>query len=248
MGNTTDIIITGAGIIGTAIAFELGKKGYKTINIDKLPAAGQGSTGSSSAGIRTHYSTRDGVAMAYEGYLPWKNWQSYLGVADVRGLAKFKNTGGLVLGNESGKLPKLLSEVGVEFESWDMDLVRQKIPIYADFDFSPPRRPADETFFDRPSQKLNYAIYTPSSGYMTDPQLAAHNLQVAAETSGGPRFAAWPREFRVSEYLINPEDWLICMMYPTTGFPFMIKPIWQVFIWRSEPAATSSKPHRLSVG
>ncbi len=46
MNITTDIIIIGAGIIGTATAFELGKKRYKTINIDKLPAAGQGSTGS----------------------------------------------------------------------------------------------------------------------------------------------------------------------------------------------------------
>ena len=40
MNITTDIIIIGAGIIGTATAFELGKKRYKTINIDKLPAAG----------------------------------------------------------------------------------------------------------------------------------------------------------------------------------------------------------------
>ena len=120
---TTDIIIIGAGIIGTATAFELGKKGYKTINIDKLPAAGQGSTGSSSAGIRTHYSTRDGVAMAYEGYFHWKNWQEYLGVTDERGLARFNNTGGLVLGNESEKLLRLLAKVGVEFEVWDKDLI-----------------------------------------------------------------------------------------------------------------------------
>ena len=140
MNITTDIIIIGAGIIGTATAFELGKKRYKTINIDKLPAAGQGSTGSSSAGIRTHYSTRDGVAMAYEGYFHWKNWEEYLGVADERGLAGFKNTGGLVLGNESEKLLNLLSKVGVEFEVWDMDQVKQKIPnSSAVLSFSPLR-------------------------------------------------------------------------------------------------------------
>ena len=184
MNMTVDIIIIGAGIIGTATAFELAKKGYKTLNIDKLPAAGQGSTGSSSAGIRTHYSTRDGVAMAYEGYFYWKNWEGYLGVADDRGLARFNNTGGLVLGNASDKLLKLLAEVGVDFEMWDLDRVKQKVPIYADWDYSPPRRPEDETFFDRPIRKLNRAIYTPSSGYINDSQLAAHNLQVAAESRG----------------------------------------------------------------
>ena len=181
---TTDIIIIGAGIIGTATALELARKGYKTINVDKLPAAGQGSTGSSSAGIRTHYSTREGVAMAYEGYFHWKNWENYLGAVDERGLARFNNTGGLVLGHESEKLPALYEEIGVGYEIWDMDQVIRHMPIYSDADYSPPRRPEDETFFDRPSRKLGSAIYTPSSGYMNDPQLAAHNLQAAAESQG----------------------------------------------------------------
>ena len=39
-----DAIIIGAGIIGACIAFELSKKGYKTLNVDKLDAAGYGST------------------------------------------------------------------------------------------------------------------------------------------------------------------------------------------------------------
>ena len=39
-------IIIGSGIIGCSIAFELSKKGWKTLNIDKLPSAGQGSTAS----------------------------------------------------------------------------------------------------------------------------------------------------------------------------------------------------------
>ncbi len=185
MRKTVDVVIIGAGIIGAAIAFELAKKGYQTLNIDKLLAAGQGSTGSSSAGIRTHYSTWDGVAMAYEGYYHWKNWADYVGVLDKRGMARFNNTGGLVLGNESEKLLDLLTRVGVEFELWDLDLVMQKIPIYSDFDFSPPRRPEDDHFFDAPAGKLTRVIFTPSSGYINDPQLAAHNLQAAAESRGG---------------------------------------------------------------
>ncbi len=44
MSSDFDAIIIGAGIIGASIAFELSKKGYKTLNVDKLNAAGAGST------------------------------------------------------------------------------------------------------------------------------------------------------------------------------------------------------------
>jgi glycine/D-amino acid oxidase-like deaminating enzyme len=58
-----DAIIIGAGIIGACTAFELAKRGWRTLNVDRLPAAGYGSTGSSCAIIRTHYSTLDGAAL-----------------------------------------------------------------------------------------------------------------------------------------------------------------------------------------
>ena len=37
MNETYDAIIIGAGVIGSAINFELSKKGWKTLNIDKNP-------------------------------------------------------------------------------------------------------------------------------------------------------------------------------------------------------------------
>ena len=40
MARQADAIIIGAGVIGAATAFELGKRGYKTLNIDKLPERG----------------------------------------------------------------------------------------------------------------------------------------------------------------------------------------------------------------
>ncbi|MEC8156173.1 MAG: FAD-dependent oxidoreductase, partial [SAR324 cluster bacterium] len=40
MNRTADVVIVGAGVIGSATAFELAKRGYKTLNIDKLPASG----------------------------------------------------------------------------------------------------------------------------------------------------------------------------------------------------------------
>ena len=79
MTKKADAIIVGAGVIGSSVAFELAKRGYKTLNIDKLPTSGYGSTSNSCAIVRAHYSTWDGVAMAYEGFFYWDDWANYLG-------------------------------------------------------------------------------------------------------------------------------------------------------------------------
>ena len=82
-----DVIIIGAGIIGANMGFEMAKAGHRTLNIDKLPAAGYGSTANTCAIIRCHYSTWPGVAMAYEGFSHWKDWAGYLDAEDERGHA-----------------------------------------------------------------------------------------------------------------------------------------------------------------
>jgi glycine/D-amino acid oxidase-like deaminating enzyme len=78
MTRAFDAIIIGAGISGAAIAYELSKKGYRTINVDRLAAAGQGSTSNTCAIIRTHYSTLEGTAIAYDSWFAWKDWNHYL--------------------------------------------------------------------------------------------------------------------------------------------------------------------------
>ena len=64
-----DAVVIGAGVIGTATAYELSKQGREVICVDKLPSAGYGSTSSSCAIIRVHYSTVAGTAFAYDGFL-----------------------------------------------------------------------------------------------------------------------------------------------------------------------------------
>jgi len=119
-----DAIIIGAGIIGAALAFELAKRGHKTLNVDKLPSAGYGSTSGSCAIIRFHYSTPDGVATAREGYYYWINWPEYLEVADELGLANYINTGCLVIKTELNKNLKnvmaSLDDLAVEYEELDI--------------------------------------------------------------------------------------------------------------------------------
>ena len=96
MNRTADAIIVGAGVIGSAVAFELAKRGYKTLNIDKLPTSGYGSTSNSCAIVRAHYSTWDGVAMAYEGFFYWDDWDDYIGIKDDRGMIKYMKTGSIM--------------------------------------------------------------------------------------------------------------------------------------------------------
>ena len=190
MNKKADAIIIGAGVIGSSVAFELAKRGYKTLNIDKLPTSGYGSTSNSCAIVRAHYSTWDGVAMAYEGFFYWDDWKNYLGVEDERGMIKYMKTGSIMFKlqgeDHSKKSLKFFEEIGVEHEIWDLEKLKERMPIYSHDQFDGTTRPdEDEHFFDKTGKKIEGAIFTPGSGYVSDPQLSSHNLQVAAEANGG---------------------------------------------------------------
>ena len=190
MNRTADAIIVGAGVIGSSVAFELAKRGYKTLNIDKLPTSGYGSTSNSCAIVRAHYSTWDGVAMAYEGFFYWDDWDDYIGVKDDRGMIKYMKTGSILFKLEgedhSSKCLKLFKEIGVEHEIWDLEKLKEMIPIYSHDQYDGTTRPdEDDHFWDKTGKKIEGAVYTPGSGYVSDPQLTSHNLQVAAEANGG---------------------------------------------------------------
>ena len=190
MNKKVDAIIIGAGVIGSSVAFELAKRGYKTLNIDKLPTSGYGSTSNSCAIVRAHYSTWDGVAMAYEGFFYWDDWSNYLGVEDERGMIKYMKTGSIMFKlqgeDHSKKSLKLFEEIGVEHEIWDLEKLKERMPIYSHDQYDGTTRPdEDEHFFDKTGKKIEGAVFTPGSGYVSDPQLSSHNLQVAAEAKGG---------------------------------------------------------------
>lgn len=188
MNDTADAVIIGAGVIGSAVALELARRGLRTVSIDRNPAAGYGSTSSSSACVRAHYSSRDGVAMAHEGFSYWQDWAGYLDVADERGLAEYVRCGTVLLKADDGQHVKSVAhyrELGVPFEDWDTQTLVERVPYYDPQRFWPPSRPGEDRFWQAARGLLDGAIYTPDSGYMSDPQLATHNLQRAAEAAGG---------------------------------------------------------------
>jgi sarcosine oxidase subunit beta len=186
---TSDAIIIGAGVIGAATAFELCKRGYQTLNIDKLPGAGYGPTSSSCSIVRAHYSSWDGVAMAHEGFFYWRDWPDYLEIdTDGREIAKYMQCGTVLLKSKTGHHEKVLEHyrnLGVDHEEWDTELLKERIPYYDVHAFWPPSRPDGPDFWREPDEELEGAIYTSGSGYVNDPLLATRDLQLAAEAKGG---------------------------------------------------------------
>ena len=187
MTDTADVTVIGAGVIGAAIAFELAKRGYSTLTVDSLWGPSAGPTANSCAIVRSHYSTRQGVAMAHEGFAYWAGWDDYLGVRDEAGSAVYHRCGTVAFKNRSGhhlKYLPLYRELGVEFEEWDAAELRARLPGVDVREFWPPRRPDDPEFWHEPEGDLEGAVFTPGSGYVNDPALAGHNLVAAAEAHG----------------------------------------------------------------
>ena len=189
MSQKFDAIIIGAGISGAAIAYELSKIGYKTLNVDRLSAAGHGSTANTCAIIRTHYSTLEGTALAYDSYYYWKDWERYIDAEDESGMAKFYETGCVVIKPESfdfNKYLKFHDALHIPYETWDHDTLLNKMPHFVDDSFFPPKRPEDPDFGIAPTNKINpTVVFFPTAGYINDATLSVHNLQRAAESRGG---------------------------------------------------------------
>lgn len=183
-----DAIIIGAGIIGCCIAFELSKKGYKTLNVDKLPAAGHGSTANSCAVIRLHYSTPDGVAMARDGFFYWLNWEKYLEISDPGGMATYINAGCLVTKTEKNKYLKHVMDslvaLNVAYEELTPDEVEKRFPFIDTRKYGPPKLPDNPEFGQPTGGRIDGAVFIPESGFISDPILSTHNAQVAAAAKG----------------------------------------------------------------
>lgn len=189
MPDRKDVIIIGAGIIGACIGLELSKRGFKTLNIDKLSGAGKGSTAGSCAVIRFHYSTPDGVAMAREGYYYWLDWPKYLGCNDETGLVKYVNFGCLVIKTEKNHYLKnvmaALDDLCVVYEELDAAGIQNLMPLLDARMYGPPTVMSDARFGRPTGEAVAGAIYIPESGMISDPMQSVHNVQRAVEARKG---------------------------------------------------------------
>ena len=190
MRDQYDAIVIGAGVIGAATAFELAKLGYRTLSVDRNPASGYGPTSNSCAIIRVYYSIFDGVAFAWEAYHYWKEWGEYLETEDERGLPRFVDPGCVVMKTEhNGRLaeapPTLRESSGSLARNGTARRSGARIPHCMTCAASGRHGRVDDERFGVPSGgDIEAAVFWPNGGYISDPQLATHNLQRAAEAKG----------------------------------------------------------------
>jgi sarcosine oxidase subunit beta len=182
---SADVVVIGAGVIGSSIALELARAGRRVIVLDRAPGAGQGSTSASSAIVRFNFSTTAGVATAWEAHFGWLDWAGHLG-HDVGDLAVFRKSGLVMLDVEAAPrtswLP-LFDEIGVPYEEWDSATLAERVPGIDAGRYWPPKRLDDEEFWEDAKHSLG-GVYTPDAGYVSDPGLAAVNLAAAASACG----------------------------------------------------------------
>ncbi len=188
MNKTYDAIIIGAGVIGACTAYEMAKKGLKTLSIDKLPEAGYGSTSGSCAIIRTYYSAFETCAMAYEGWHYWKDWQNYIGAGVADDPIKYHDTGCLVIktphNNNLVNVRAVMDTIGCPYTNVPVADIPNYLKGADTRTFEPAKRPEDAGFGLPTGGTVNGAVFFPRGGYVSDPKLSARNAQQAAEAAG----------------------------------------------------------------
>jgi sarcosine oxidase subunit beta len=179
-------VVIGAGVVGCSTALALARDGLDVMVVDRAPGPGLGSTSASSAIVRLHYSTYEGVAVAWEAMHAWRDWQAHLGGTDDAGMARYVETGILMLdtpGYDASRVLALYDTFGISYEVMSAARIRRRFPYLDPGRFYPPRSLDDEHFGDPPQGEIG-GFYTDLAGFVDDPSLAAHNLWAAATAAG----------------------------------------------------------------
>jgi len=159
---TADIVIIGAGVMGTSIAFHLAKRGAGKIVILDKDHVGHGGSGRSSALIRMHYSYPAEVKLALLSLRMFENWQEAVGAP-----GDFRKTGFVRIAHSKERdLLKqnvaMQKELGVQVELIDREQLRKLEP-------------------DWNVDEVELAAYEPDSGYGDGAGVANDFLERARE-------------------------------------------------------------------
>ena len=85
MTRTAEVIVVGAGIVGSSIAYQLVRHGVgSVVALDKGAGPAEGSTGASSSICRCRYTHPEVVRLAFHGQEAYGNWGEFTGLDEVR--------------------------------------------------------------------------------------------------------------------------------------------------------------------
>ncbi|MFT4192512.1 MAG: FAD-binding oxidoreductase [Comamonas sp.] len=131
--NTYDVIVIGAGVIGSSVAFHLARLGAGKVLVIERGGIGEGTTSQSSGILRTHYSVRENVELARQSWSVFNDFPAYLGDAEAAcGLVK---CGYMIVAPEGDKLAPLQAalqqqrEQGIALETLSQAQARELLPI-----------------------------------------------------------------------------------------------------------------------
>jgi glycine/D-amino acid oxidase-like deaminating enzyme len=159
---TADVVIVGAGVMGTSIAFHLAKRNAGKILIIDKDHVGHGGSGRSSALVRMHYSFRAEVRMALISLEMFQNWKEVVGSP-----GDFRKTGfvRIVHPNETARLKlnvEMQRQLGAVVELIDKHQLRELEP-------------------DWQVEDVELAAYEPDSGYGDGAGVAGDFLAAARD-------------------------------------------------------------------
>lgn len=131
--NTYDVVVIGAGVIGSSIAFHLAKLGAGNVLLIERGTIGSGTTSQSSGILRTHYSVKENVELARKSWEVFNDFSRYLDDEDAScGLVK---CGYMIVAPDGDKLEPLRASLqqqqdqGIALEILGPRQARELLPI-----------------------------------------------------------------------------------------------------------------------
>jgi len=164
MVETADVVVVGAGVHGTSIAFHLARRGARVVVLERGTIAG-GATGRSSGLVRMHYALESEARVAFASLPYFRDWAEIVGVGDCG----FVRTGFLVL----------VPPAHVDLLRANVEMLRR---IGVDTHVVGPREAAD-LFPGLAVDDVVAAAHEPLSGY-ADPAGTASGFLAAARERG----------------------------------------------------------------
>ncbi len=164
MTQTADVIVVGAGVQGTSLAFHLARRGTRVIVLERGSVAG-GATGRSSGFVRMHYDYEPDARLAWASFPYFHDWANVVGVGDC----SFVRTGFVQVipaAQESALRANvsMLQGIGIDTHLIDRAGFEQLVPGVDASD-------------------ITVAAYEPQSGY-ADPSGTAAGFIAAARAKG----------------------------------------------------------------
>lgn len=177
-----DVVITGAGIIGLSIAWQLARRSTLSIAvIEKGAGIGEGSTGASSSICRTRYSIDETLLLARDGIHAYRHWQAFTGLAAPA--AEFHQDGVLWMPGGDRKWADAeharMQGFGIASEVLDDAGIAERFPALSTCTLAPDLETGEAHDCEGGSRNL----FEVEGGHV-DPMAAMHDLVEACRNAG----------------------------------------------------------------